>query len=500
MNVLVERNAARHVCEHTILPIDSLSAGSYTSPFSAKTQIGWQQGSKISMDAHEWRRCVRLSVAEGALSTAMGTLLSGVFLTAFALSLGATPLHIGILAALPSLATTAQLLGARILNAGVNRKRFCVGSIAASRIVWAAVLVLPVLNVGVSRCAIAVLMAVVAVSSVLASLGGVASLSWIRDLVPHGKRFGFLGLRNQINVVLALVLSVGGAFFLDWWSETYPGSSTGFGWVLGAAILCGFLAVPILGRLDDPGPAKGTTVSIKPDLAPLKHRNFRNLVLFYIIWNLANNLAAPFFALYMIQNLQLPFWHIMALQSFASVVGLAATQVWTALGHRIGTRQVVFLATLGDAFCPACWLFVSPDTVWALPFLFLFGVFNTPLAVGGHALLMHIAPDQRAPSYLALFNAIVGVVMCAAAIGGGYIANSLATQELSVGSDSVFGLKLVFLLSFVGRLASLSLLGKVVSPEPLLAATECRAAALVLSEAVGPTALSGGTDLAAARS
>lgn len=497
MNILVERNAARHVCESRILSVDSLSADSYTFPFSATTQIDGPQGSKTSMDAHKWRRCVRLSVAEGALSTAMGTLLSGVFLTAFALSLGATPLHIGILAALPPLATTAQLLGARILNAGVNRKRFCVGSIAASRIVWAAILVLPLINAGVSRWAIGALMAVVAISSVLASMGGVASLSWIRDLVPHGKRFGFLGLRNQINVVLALILSIGGAFFLDWWSETYPGSSAGFGWLLGAAILCGFLAVPILGRLDDPGPASATMEPVSSNLAPLKHRNFRNLVLFYICWNLANNMAAPFFALFMMQNLQLQFWHITALQSFASIVGLAATQLWTALGHRTGTRHVVFVATLGDAFYPLCWLFVSPDTVWALPFLFMFGVFNTPLAVGGHALLMQIAPDHRAPSYLALFNAIIGVVMGAAAVGGGLIANLLAAQQLTAGENSLTGLKFVFLLSFVGRLASLSLLGKVVSPEPHLAPIESRATAFALSEAVRPAELAGSADLTA---
>ena len=51
------------------------------------------------------------SVAEGALATVMTTLLGGVFLTAFALRLGASELQIGLLGATTPLASVAQLAG-----------------------------------------------------------------------------------------------------------------------------------------------------------------------------------------------------------------------------------------------------------------------------------------------------------------------------------------------------------------------------------------------------
>ena len=354
----------------------------------------------------------RLSVTEGALATAMGTLVSGVFLTGFAISLGASHLTIGILAALPSLANVAQLAGAAWLSGGAHRKRLCVGSLAASRVFWLAALAAPLFSAKSNDWMIASLIAIVAGSSILSSIGGVAWLSWIRDLIPARKRLGFLGLRNQFDTMLALAFSIAGGVFLDVWNAKYPQSSGGFIAILMVAVICGMIGISVLNRIEDPqsdGIAAAEIDAVRPKAAqraraakrrsPLAERNFRSLLAFYVVWNLASNLAMPFFAVFMLETLGLPFWKIMALQTLSSVMALVANRFWTALGERIGTRNVVFLAVLGDAFYPFCWLFLSPQTSWALPLVFLFGAFNTPLAVGGPTLVMRLAPDeQRRPT------------------------------------------------------------------------------------------------------
>src|SRR5690606_10457317 len=111
-------------------------------------------------------------------------------------------------------------------------------------------------------------------------------------------------------------------------------------------------------------------------------------------------------------------------------------------------------ATLGDAFYPLCWVFLTPEATWTLPLIFMFGVFSTPLAVGAPTLVMRLAPDERATAYLATFSAVMGVVMAAAAIFGGYLAANLAIEPLTIGGVSLGGLKIVFLMSFVGRIGS----------------------------------------------
>jgi MFS family permease len=419
------------------------------------------------MDAAQWRRCVRLSVTEGALATAMGSLMSGVVLTGFALSLGASRLTVGLLAALPALANVMQLLGARWLNAGVDRKRFCVGTLAASRALWIAILAVPFIGAGRESVAIAGLIVLVALSSILSSLGGVAWLSWIRDLVPAEKRLGFLGLRNQFDTALALCLSVLGAAFIDWWQAGDASSTGGFVWVLTAAMICGLTGIPILNRMHHPQPVRQPEVVQDAGLPTAGGSNFRNLVLFYVCWNLATNLATPFFAVFMIEKLELPFWKITAFQALFGIAALAANGFWTKLGRRIGTRPVVFIATACDAFYPLCWFFLGSDSAWALPLLCLFGAFNTPLAVGAPTLVMRLAPDEKASSYLASFNAIIGIVMAGAAILGGYLAGLSSAPTINVGVAAIGGLQLIFLLSFIGRLGSLWILQRVHEPGEL---------------------------------
>ena len=438
------------------------------------------------MDADQWRRYARLSVAEGALATAMGTLVSGVFLTGFALSLGAGGLAIGMLAALPPLASLTQLVGARLIERGVSRKRLCIRALSMARLVWLAVLLVPFIPATSGHLQIPSLIALVGVSSIFSSLGGVASLSWTREMVPLEQRLGFLGIKHQFNTILALVLGIIGAGFVDWWNRGHLSSIGGFVCVLLAAVICGLMGIPVLRRIDEPAldhpPASLPTPKPTAARQPLKERNFRNLVCFYISWNLASNLAAPFFAVYMLQKLGMPFWHIAALQAVFSISGLAANRIWTKLGNRFGTLPVVFLATLGDAFYPLCWLFLTPETTWLLPLIFLFGAFGTPLAVGAPTLVMRLTPNEQASSYLATFNAVMGVVMATAAVAGGYLAANVAAEPMTLGGIPMDGLKIVFLVSFVGRIASLLLLRKVQEPGSVDLATMLRIAAAKFGE------------------
>ncbi len=94
-------------------------------------------------------RAMNLSVSEGALATVMGTLLSGVFLTGFAIELGASRLQIGIMAALPTMANGAQFLGASILNRTGRAKQLCMIATWVSRLLWLPILMIPVcLDIG----------------------------------------------------------------------------------------------------------------------------------------------------------------------------------------------------------------------------------------------------------------------------------------------------------------------------------------------------------------
>jgi predicted MFS family arabinose efflux permease len=196
--------------------------------------------------------------------------------------------------------------------------------------------------------------------------------------------------------------------------------------------------------------------------APLQESNFRRLLSFYASWYLSVNLAAPFFAVFMLQNLKIPLWQVTVLQTASSMMGLIGNRLWSRLGQRYGAKPVIFVASLAEAFVPFWWLFMTPETKWGLPIIFASGLFSSPVATGPNNILLSISPAKNASPYMAVFNAIIGPITALAAVLGGYLA-----QVLGNGGSTFYsldGLKVVFLISFVGRLLSLVLLRGIHDP------------------------------------
>jgi len=416
------------------------------------------------MDADRFSRLVRTSVAEGALATLMATLLGGVFLTAFAMRLGASELQIGLLATATSLANVAQLGGSWAIERLNRRKEICLVATWAARLLWVPILLVPFLGQGISPtnrvwCIVGLLIT----ASLMSSIGGGAWLAWIKELIPPELRLRFLGRRHIFNTALAFGMSVAGGLFIDAWSRWYPGSIGGFVCVFAFAISCGLVGMLILQTMPDapverPAPLAWHRLLRKP----AEDSNFRRLIAFYAAWNFAANLATPFFAVYMLGILNLSFTTVTLLLTLASTCGLAATRLWTRFGDRFGSRSMVLVATLVDAACPLAWLFVTPANLWLLVPIHLLGVVAAPIAMGPNVLSLKLSPAENGSGYLALFNAVTGPLTAAGSVFGGLIAGwnasgkSVATLE---------GLQVIFILSAVGRLTSLALLRGVRDPE-----------------------------------
>jgi MFS family permease len=420
------------------------------------------------MDSATLARAMRNSMADGALATVMGALTSGIFLTGFALTLDASRIQIGILAAIPALANIAQLLGSYWIERSGMRKRVCVVASLLSRFGWFTVVALPFLLSGMhGRDIIWIVVAVLAATSALSSIAGVAWLSWTKDLIPETIRCRFLSRRNQVNTILSLALSVVGGVFIDWWSSQTGGSVGSFAVVIAFAGLAGLGSIAFMRAVPEPAnPHHQPPHAFRRLLAlPLKERNFRRVVGFYAIWNLSVHIATPFFGVYMLQKLGLPFWCVTLLATLSSLMGIAANGFWTRLSEKFGYKPVVFLATLGDALVPLCWVLLGDQWLWMLIPIHLSGVFNAPLALGPNNMVLKLAPHRNASPYMAVFNAVVGPMTALATIMGGVLAQSLAGFQYDAGLVDLNGLKVVFLISFVARCSSLLLLRHVVEPQ-----------------------------------
>ena len=82
------------------------------------------------------KKNLRLSLLEGAFAHIYANLTGGIFLPSFALLLGANSFEIGLLAAIPFLATPTQLLGSLLVEKSKSRKTPAVRFAFFSRILW----------------------------------------------------------------------------------------------------------------------------------------------------------------------------------------------------------------------------------------------------------------------------------------------------------------------------------------------------------------------------
>jgi hypothetical protein len=416
------------------------------------------------------QRAMNLSVSEGALATVMGTLLGGIFLTGFAIQLGASQFQIGIMAALPTLCNAAQFVGASVLNRTGRAKQLCMLATWVSRLLWIPVLFVPSLMVQYSSEAQAwCVIGLVGTASALGSIGGLAWLDWTKRLIPAEQRINFLARRNLYNSGLSLAMSVAAAIVISCWqgaasqaaNASTSGSTGGFVAVFALAMVCGLIGVILLGRIPAADCTERSTLQSRGRWhEPLRSPNFRRLLLGYSVWQFATQLAAPFYAVYMLQKLGVPFWAVTALATMGSLLALSLNGAWTKLKVHFGVRPVVLFATLGDLLLPLCWLFVHPQTFWLIVPLHAFALFNPPLAMGPNNLLLKTAPNRNSASYMAIFNALTGTIGAMGAMVGGWLAMTLQAPW-QVGQVEFTGIHLVFVLSAIGKLAGFALLGGV---------------------------------------
>lgn len=423
-------------------------------------------------------RALRNSTIEGALALTMVALTTGAFITGYALELGADNFFIGLLAALPTLASPAQLASSYILERGLSRKPLSVWTSFFSRVFWIPIILLPLLFSYPWTLKLSALL--IGFSSLMASLSMPAWLSWMQSLVPLSLRGKYFGNRNAVIGTMTMVATLAGGYFLDHW-KLYFGQKDlmGFLVVFGVAALLGQISLWILHKVPDwerPRLTREKTAALGPGspaktfgrdlLLPLKDPNFRSFTLFITAWNFAANIAVPFFTVYMLEDLRLSYSLISFFWVLITITNLLSVPWWGRLSDRFGNQPLIYLAALVAATFPLFYLFTTPGKYFIilLTVNLLAGVFWGGVILCSFNLMLKLAPREKASIYVAVHSTITGLVTAAAPLIGGALSKSFAPLTLKWGFLNLHGLHFLFLLSSVLRLLALPLLWPLKEP------------------------------------
>ena len=419
----------------------------------------------------EIRRSLVASSIDGVFAAIYSNLTSGVLLSNFLVNLQANSFEVGILAAIPMLANVVQPLGAWWGNRAHSRRNYCSIVNIPARCVWV------LLAIGIAlytqhllddRATILCTMVVVSVSHLMGGLGSATWLSWMADLVPGKLRGRYFSIRNTAaNLTSLVVVAIAG-----FWVANYPGGEIeAYQIALGVAIVAGIVSmvyqwqmVDIDSLRHDISPAdnfeaNSISATVKPDLATpesrsaiatlLRDRHFLGFTICFSAWMFALNLSAPFFNLYLLQNLAIDVSWVTLYNSLTSAANLALLIPFGRWSDRIGTRIPLVGMGLIMAVLPLLWLGVGKDafSLWlGLPLLFILnGGASAAIDLCINNLQIEIAHDRHQAQYFAINAALGGISGFLGTCVGGILANL----------DIVGGLTGLFVISSILRLLSL---------------------------------------------
>ncbi len=398
------------------------------------------------------RRSLRASVAEGVVAEWVMACAGGAVITGWALHLGLGPLGVGLLGALPFLAQLMQLPGA-YLTSRFGARRMALITVALSRQAFLPLVVLPFVPISIEWKR-AVLVAAAAAHYGLGILCNNAWVTWMGALVPRRVRGRYFGRRTAISTLAGALAVLTAGTFLD---GARHSDRTGLGLAALALAACvlGALSTWLMSLKHDPARgAQPSSFQVARMLQPLRDGAARRLLAYGVTWNAALGFAAPFFTLYLLQDLKLGFTLVALQGATMALARMVGAPLWGRLIDRIGARSVLSACTWGLTLSPVLWVLAGPDRWWPIALdAVLGGVLLSGHGLAAFALPLAIAPARERPFYHAAFAMAGGTAFALASASGGALAQALPPGLLVAGLPCT-ALQFTFLVSVLIRVGA----------------------------------------------
>ncbi|WP_419701571.1 MFS transporter [Mucilaginibacter sp. NFX135] len=416
---------------------------------------------------------LKLVIADGMTAEAMVVFTSGTFLTAMAISLGATNFQLGLFAALPTFTTIFQLVAIWLVQRFNNRRVITSIFNLLARLPIISIGLMPFLFTG--GTSVQVLLLLLFFQHIFGDIAGASWNSWVKDLVPEKQLGVFFSRRSRMAQTLNVTLSLATAFGIDYIKAHYPSQEIityNILFLIGGGL--GLLSVGFLLRTPEPRAKKINRKLLTLFTLPLRNRNFKNLLAFNSVWAFALNLATPFFSVYLLKTLGMPLSYVISLGILSQLSGILSFKLWGQYTDRFSNKTILSICAPLYAFCILFFAFTAMPTTWLgrlglLVFIYLvsgWSVAGINLALSNIGL--KLASKNEAIAYLSVKNMFAAFFSTIAPLVGGLLADFFSSHQFNwnmqfISTTSVTNFTLVnlrgwnYFFIFGGLLALLSL-------------------------------------------
>jgi MFS family permease len=312
-----------------------------------------------TLDPAAQRRALRLSVADGCAWALMVGLAESYFI-AIAVHLGASALQLGLVVALPlALGGLGPLGTIALLRWRPRRRPLAVAAVGVQVTVLAALMVL----LGCGLLNVPLLIAGICLYQITGQGAGTAWSSWYGDVVPAESRGRWFGFRNRFIYLSTCLGLVAGGLIMHHFAPggvEAPDSAPAFALLLGLA--AGFRVISGALLFAAPEPQFRGLLTRRQALRAAGTRQggqALRLVLLAALFHFTVYWSSPYFAPFMLEELQFTYLQYMVASLCAIVAKIAASLPWGRLVDRRGPRGVLVGSMFVVALIPLPWVWAG---------------------------------------------------------------------------------------------------------------------------------------------
>ncbi|MCX8202375.1 MAG: MFS transporter [Candidatus Micrarchaeota archaeon] len=280
-------------------------------------------------------------------------------------------------------------------------------------------------------------------------LGSVVSPMWtslMKDVVVKKERGTYFGRRNKLAGLFEVASSlIAGAVLNYFTGNIYVGFIT----IFVVAFLFRLASSRLLLKHWDPNGKifhKGKKKGMKFEFFLVNDKYLNNLILLGGGMLFATNIAGPFFAVFMLKNLNFSYLDFTLATVASTIATLISQPYWGRLIDKYGTRPVLFSTSVLIPLVPLFWI-PATNLMYVIIIQLYAGVVWAGFDLAVFNMLLKISPKNKTSLYSASYNGAISILTFL----GMFLGSILILILDSIDAQILNSIQILFLISGILR-------------------------------------------------
>jgi MFS family permease len=378
-------------------------------------------------------KSVNYSVKDG-LYTSIKAGLTENFVMPFAIALNASSGMLAALSSVPQLiASFMQLFAQSSLKFFKTRSKLIFWSAFIQAFMWLPLLFIPLIAGDNIVLAFVLLLIFVTLETTIGTFQGPIYNSILGDIIDENKRGEFFGKRNRVVNLLGFISTVIAGILLSYFKNLDNDGTVhyvffGFAILFILAFISRLISSYYKSRIyDPPYDAPKNNISFWNFLKNMTHNNYGIFVLYVFTFKLVANISAPFFALYLLRDMQMNYMHYTLIIGASILASFVMMGFWGKLIDRRGSKLVLQISGFLIPLSPLLLLLgiYIPDPNIRFVYILIEEMFSgavwAAFNLSTSSFLFDATEKDERIKYIAYYNFLAGIAVFLGAMFGGVL-------------------------------------------------------------------------------